>query len=123
MSRENVEGFERGAEAFNNGDVEALVKLADPRVAFHDVFGRMLGGEERIYHGHHGLRDLIDDLRGAGSFASPDAFLDGFAPAIAVVAVLSLAGAVVALALPSRGHAGETVPVRAVAAVESEGSE
>jgi hypothetical protein len=60
---------------------------------------------------------------GAGSFASADAFLDGFAPAIAVVAALSLAGAVVALALPGRGQAGETVPVRAVAAVEAERSE
>jgi EmrB/QacA subfamily drug resistance transporter len=60
---------------------------------------------------------------GAGSFASADAFLDGFAPAIAVVAVLSLAGAVVALALPGRRLVGETVPVPAVAAVKTEGSE
>jgi EmrB/QacA subfamily drug resistance transporter len=60
---------------------------------------------------------------GTGSFASAHAFLDGFAPAIAVVAVLSLAGAVVALALPGRGRTGRTVPVRAVAAVEAERSE
>jgi hypothetical protein len=58
---------------------------------------------------------------GAGSFASADAFLDGFAPAIAVVAALSLAGAVVALALPSRPHAAESVPVGPVAAVQAEG--
>jgi EmrB/QacA subfamily drug resistance transporter len=57
---------------------------------------------------------------GTGSFVSADAFLDGFAPAIAVVAALSLAGAVVALALPGRGQAGKAVPVRAVAAVEGE---
>jgi ketosteroid isomerase-like protein len=65
MSQENVEAFERGTEAFNNADAEALVEVADPGVEFHDVFGRMLGGEERIYHGHQGLRDLVDDLRGA----------------------------------------------------------
>jgi hypothetical protein len=45
---------------------------------------------------------------GAGSLASPDAFLDGFAPAIAIVAALSLAGAIVAIALPGRRPAAET---------------
>jgi hypothetical protein len=39
---------------------------------------------------------------GAGSFASPQAFTDGFAPAIAVGALLSLAGALAALAVPGR---------------------
>jgi MFS family permease len=57
---------------------------------------------------------------GAGSFASADAFLDGFAPAIAVVAALSLAGAIVAIALPGRRQAGKTAPVGAVA-LEAEG--
>ena len=58
---------------------------------------------------------------GAGSFASADAFLDGFAPAIAVVAALSLAGAIVALALPGRPQAAESVPVGPAAAVQAEG--
>jgi EmrB/QacA subfamily drug resistance transporter len=58
---------------------------------------------------------------GAGSFASPDAFLDGFAPAIAAVAALSLVGAVVALALPGRRQAGGTAPVDAEPALEAEG--
>jgi ketosteroid isomerase-like protein len=65
MSQENVEAFERGVEAFNNGDVEALIEEADPGVEFYDVFGRMLGGEERMYRGHQGVRDLFDDLLGA----------------------------------------------------------
>ena len=39
---------------------------------------------------------------GAGSYASPDAFLDGFAPAVAVLAGFSAVGAIVALALPGR---------------------
>jgi EmrB/QacA subfamily drug resistance transporter len=58
---------------------------------------------------------------GAGSFASADAFLDGFAPAIAVVAALSLAGAIIALALPGSRQAAERVPVGAVRALEAEG--
>jgi EmrB/QacA subfamily drug resistance transporter len=58
---------------------------------------------------------------GAGSFGSPDAFFDGFAPAIAAVAALSLVGAVVALALPGRRQAGGTAPVDAEPALEAEG--
>jgi EmrB/QacA subfamily drug resistance transporter len=58
---------------------------------------------------------------GAGSFASPDAFLDGFAPAIAVVAALSLAGALVALGLPGRRQAEESIAVDTVPALEAEG--
>jgi EmrB/QacA subfamily drug resistance transporter len=58
---------------------------------------------------------------GAGSFASADAFLDGFAPAIAVVAGLSLVGAIIALALPGRRQAAESVRVGRVPALEAEG--
>ena len=65
MSQENVEAFQRGVGAFNNGDVDGLIAVADPSVEFYDVFQRMLGGEDRIYRGHDGLRDLIEDLLGA----------------------------------------------------------
>jgi hypothetical protein len=59
---------------------------------------------------------------GAGSFASPDAFLDGFAPAVAVVAAaLSLAGAIVAVALPGRPRTAESATVGPVPAVEAAG--
>ena len=58
---------------------------------------------------------------GTGSFASPDAFLDGFAPAVAVLAAFSLVGAVVALALPGRRKADESVRVRPVPALEAAG--
>jgi EmrB/QacA subfamily drug resistance transporter len=92
--------------------------------ALEDV-GKAAGANSmmRELGGVFGVAVAAAVFAGAGSFASADAFLDGFAPAIAVVAVLSLAGAVVALALPGRGQAGETVPVRPVAAVEAEGSE
>jgi EmrB/QacA subfamily drug resistance transporter len=55
---------------------------------------------------------------GAGSFASPDAFLDGFAPAVAVLAAFSLAGAIIALALPGRPRTTDSVPVGPVPALE-----
>ena len=58
---------------------------------------------------------------GAGSYASPDAFLDGFAPAVAVLAAFSLVGAIVALALPGRARTVEPGAVGAVPALEGAG--
>src|SRR5215218_4273005 len=58
---------------------------------------------------------------GAGSYASPGAFLDGFAPAVAVLAAFSLVGAIVALALPGRRQPAENAPVSAVPALEAGG--
>jgi EmrB/QacA subfamily drug resistance transporter len=58
---------------------------------------------------------------GTGSFASPDAFLDGFAPAVAALAAFSLVGAALALALPGRRKADESVRIRPVPALEAAG--
>ena len=58
---------------------------------------------------------------GAGSYASPNAFLDGFAPAVAVLAGFSALGAIVALALPGRRPTAESLPVGPVPAFESAG--
>jgi MFS family permease len=57
--------------------------------------------------GVFGIAVLVAVFAGAGSFASPEAFTDGFAPAIAVAAGLSLAGAAAAAALPGRSRAAE----------------
>jgi EmrB/QacA subfamily drug resistance transporter len=57
--------------------------------------------------GVFGIAVLVAVFAGAGSFASPQAFTDGFTPAVAVGALLSLAGAAAALAVPGRlGRAG-----------------
>jgi MFS family permease len=53
--------------------------------------------------GVFGLAIAVAVFAGAGSYASASAFGDGFAPAIAVSAGFSLAGALTALALPARG--------------------
>ena len=58
---------------------------------------------------------------GAGSFASPEAFLDGFAPAVAVLAAFSALGATVALALPGRSRTDDSIPVSPVPALEGAG--
>jgi EmrB/QacA subfamily drug resistance transporter len=91
-------------------------------VAHQDV-GKAAGANSmmRELGGVFGIAVAVAVFGGAGSFASPDAFLDGFAPAIGVVAALSLAGAVVALALPGRRRAAESAPVGPVPALEGEG--
>ena len=52
--------------------------------------------------GVFGIAVVVAVFAGAGSYASAAAFVDGFAPAIGVGAVLALAGAVAGLALPGR---------------------
>jgi len=60
--------------------------------------------------GVFGLAIGVAVFAGAGGYASPAAFGDGFVPAIALAAAFSLAGSAVALALP--GRPGEAlVPV------------
>ncbi len=52
--------------------------------------------------GVFGLAFAVAVFTGAGSYGSAAAFADGFAPAIAVCAAFSLAGAAVAVAIPGR---------------------
>jgi EmrB/QacA subfamily drug resistance transporter len=52
--------------------------------------------------GVFGIALLVAVFAGAGSYASPQAFSDGFAPAIGVTAGLALVGAFTGLALPGR---------------------
>ena len=58
---------------------------------------------------------------GAGSYASPDAFLDGFAPAVAALAGFSALGAIVALALPGRRRTADALAVGPFPVFESAG--
>jgi hypothetical protein len=52
--------------------------------------------------GVFGIAVAVAVFAGAGGYASPAAFVDGFAPAVTVAAVLALAGAAAGLALPGR---------------------
>jgi hypothetical protein len=63
--------------------------------------------------GVFGIAVAVAVFAGAGSYASPDAFTDGFAPAVAVAAGMALAGAFAALTLPGRGSTADVVPASA----------
>ena len=62
MSRQNVEAFKRGLEAGNRGDVETLLEVLDPEVAWHSALHALLGGEATVYRGHDGVREMLRDL-------------------------------------------------------------
>ena len=57
-----------------------------------------------------GVAILAAVFTAAGSYASPGAFSDGFAPAIGAAAGLALAGGLAALALPGRRNQIQSAP-------------
>src|SRR5919198_1550203 len=73
-----------------------------------DNMVRQLGGV-------FGIAILVAVFSGAGSYASPQAFSDGFGPALAVTAGLALVGALTALGLPGRRSAVAPAPAAVVA--------
>ena len=62
MSQRNVEAFKRGIEAYNRGDVEALLAELDPRVEWRPSLPVLLGGERTVYRGHDGIREMLLEL-------------------------------------------------------------
>jgi EmrB/QacA subfamily drug resistance transporter len=87
------------------------VSMAIP-AAQNSVLGTMAEGQlgkaagansmMRELGGVFGIAVVVAVFAGAGSFASPQAFTDGFEPAILVAAGLALVGAIAGLALPGR---------------------
>ena len=69
--------------------------------------------------GVFGIAVTVAVFAGAGSYASPEAFTDGFAPAIGLAAALSLAGAAAGAALPRRNVTTRSVAGRALPALEA----
>jgi EmrB/QacA subfamily drug resistance transporter len=73
--------------------------------------------------GVFGIAILVTVFAGAGSYASAEAFSDGFAPAIAVSAALSLIGAIAGSGLPGRAQAiGAARRPRPFPALQAEGT-
>ena len=68
-----------------------------------ELIGKTAGANSmmRELGGVFGVAVVVAVFAGAGSYASPQTFTDGFGPAVGVGAVLALAGAVAALALPA----------------------
>jgi EmrB/QacA subfamily drug resistance transporter len=65
--------------------------------------------------GVFGIAIVVAVFSGAGSYASPQAFSDGFGPALGVTAGLALVGALTALGLPGLRSALAPAPAAAVA--------
>jgi EmrB/QacA subfamily drug resistance transporter len=87
-----------------------------------DALGKAAGTNSmmRELGGVFGIAIAVAVFAGAGSYASPQAFTDGFGPAIGVAAALSLAGALAALALPGRRPAREGAAAQFIPALETE---
>jgi EmrB/QacA subfamily drug resistance transporter len=59
--------------------------------------------------GVFGIAIAVAVFAGAGSYASPEAFTDGFSPAVGVAAALALVGAVAGSFLPGHRHEAELI--------------
>jgi ketosteroid isomerase-like protein len=63
VSRENVEIFKRGVEAYNRLlDADAMLEELDPEVEWHLAAQTAFGGEATVSRGHEGVRELLRDL-------------------------------------------------------------
>ena len=89
-----------------------------------DAIGKAAGANSmmRELGGVFGIAVTVAVFAGAGSYASAEAFTDGFAPAIGLAAVLSLAGAAAGAALPRRSAPTQSARAHAVPVLEAEGS-
>ena len=76
-----------------------------------DAVGKAAGTNSvmRELGGVFGIAIAVAVFAGAGSYASPQAFTDGFASAVAVAAALALVGAVAGSFLPSHGQEGDLI--------------
>jgi MFS family permease len=90
-------GISMAIPAAQNSVVGSVSLEAIGKAAGTNSMMRELGGV-------FGVAVAVTVFAAAGSYASPQAFLDGFASAMAAVAVLALAGAVAGLALPRSAH-------------------
>jgi EmrB/QacA subfamily drug resistance transporter len=107
-------GVSMAIPAAQNSVVGSVAPEALGKAAGVNSMMRELGGV-------FGIAVTVAVFAGAGSYASAQAFVDGFAPAIGVAAGFAALGAVAALGLPSRrtAPAGEVIEVQPV--LEPEG--
>jgi ketosteroid isomerase-like protein len=55
MSKQNVELFHKGMEAFLRGDIEPLVETSHPEIEWYPFSSQVEG--DAPYHGHDGVRE------------------------------------------------------------------
>jgi EmrB/QacA subfamily drug resistance transporter len=97
-------GVSMAIPAAQNSVVGSLAMEALGKAAGTNSMMRELGGV-------FGIALVVAVFAGSGSYASSQAFTDGFTPAIFVGAGLALAGALAGLALPGRRHAIAVAPI------------
>jgi EmrB/QacA subfamily drug resistance transporter len=108
-------GISMSFPAAQNSVVGAVPAEAIGKAAGTNTTMRELGGV-------FGIAISVAVFAGAGSYASPEAFSDGFVAAMGVSAGLSLLAALAGSALPTRRKAAAAdLPVTAKPALESEG--
>jgi EmrB/QacA subfamily drug resistance transporter len=104
-------GVSMAIPAAQNSVLGSVAEEALGKAAGTNSMMRELGGV-------FGIAVVVAVFAGAGSYASAQAFTDGFAPAILVAAGLALAGAVAGLALPGRRVVAGPIPHRVQEAVQ-----
>jgi ketosteroid isomerase-like protein len=62
VSQANVEAVRRTIEAYNRRDVEGMLDELDAEVEWRPSLPVLLGGDETVYRGHDGARQLLRDL-------------------------------------------------------------
>ena len=100
-------GVSMAIPAAQNSAIGSVEAAAIGKAAGTNSTMRELGGV-------FGIAVTVAVFAGAGSYASPAVFTDGFVPAIGVGAVLALAGAAAGLALPGRTPRTGDDPMRQV---------
>jgi EmrB/QacA subfamily drug resistance transporter len=98
-------GVSMAIPAAQSSAVGAVAESAIGKAAGTNSMMRQLGGV-------FGIAIAVAVFAGAGSYVSPEAFSDGFAPAIGVAAGLALLGALAGLAMPGRRHVRRRAPAR-----------
>ena len=102
-------GVSMAIPAAQNSVVASVPDEAIGKAAGANSMMRELGGV-------FGIAVTVAVFAGAGSYASPSAFVDGFKAAVAVAAVFSLVGAGAGLTLPGRRRRVAAAPALAVPA-------
>jgi EmrB/QacA subfamily drug resistance transporter len=98
-------GVSMAIPAAQNSVLGSVADSALGKAAGTNSMMRELGGV-------FGIAVVVAVFAGAGSYASPGAFTDGFTPAILVAAGLALVGAIAGLALPGRRGTTSVIPHR-----------
>jgi EmrB/QacA subfamily drug resistance transporter len=105
-------GVSMAIPAAQNSVVGSVATEAIGKAAGTNSMMRELGGV-------FGIALAVAVFAGAGSYASAQAFTDGFTPAIFVAAGLALAGAIAGLMLPGRSAARAAAPIRPIPVQEN----